>query len=120
MIEMSVFSRLSRWTLMAILLAIAFSASPAANADKYRRLVVFGDSLSDNGNLFALTGFPPAPYYMGRFSNGPVWVEDLAQYLDVPLDDYAFGGANTDATNINGPFPGILAQIGNSTSGYIS
>ena len=118
---MSVISRLARWTLLAILLASVFGASPAANAQKFRRLIVFGDSLSDNGNLFAITGFPPAPYYfMGRFSNGPVWVEDLAQRLDVPLDDFAYGGANTDATDINGPFPGIKAQIGNSTTGYIS
>ena len=117
---MSVVSRLSRWVVTAILLNGVLLALPAANAQKIHRLVVFGDSLSDNGNLFALTGFPPAPfYYLGRFSNGPVWVEDLAQSLGVPLEDYAFAGANTDATDIDGPFPGINAQIGDATTGYI-
>src|SRR4051812_23986271 len=40
----------------------------------------FGDSLSDNGNLYALTSrTQPAspPYYQGRFSNGPTFVELL-------------------------------------------
>ena len=44
-------------------------------------LYVFGDSLSDTGNLFALTfGIEPPspPYFDGRFSDGPVWVETLA------------------------------------------
>jgi phospholipase/lecithinase/hemolysin len=71
----------------------------------YDRLVVFGDSLSDNGNVYKLTSsvhsylyFVPIipknpPYYEGRFSNGPVWVEDLAQLMNIPLDDYAYGGA---------------------------
>lgn len=68
------------------------------------RLIVFGDSTSDNGNLYRFTEgahlvyatpvIPKnPPYYQGRFSNGPVWVENLAQALNVPLDDYAYGGA---------------------------
>lgn len=64
------------------------------------RVVVFGDSLSDNGNLFAQTGQPPAPYFQGRFSNGPVWVEQLFGPLNSPIQgtgvagnvDLAFGG----------------------------
>ena len=53
-------SRLARWIIAAVLLAAAFGSPQAAGADRFKRLVVFGDSLSDNGNLFALTGFPPA------------------------------------------------------------
>src|ERR1051325_6177463 len=104
---MPVLSRSVRWILSAILLATLFSTAQVANADQFKRLIVFGDSLSDNGNLFALSGntYPPPPYYLGRFSNGPVWVEDLAERLGVPLDDFAVGGANTDTTNINGPLP---------------
>ncbi|HDV5785644.1 TPA: hypothetical protein RJD83_002616 [Legionella pneumophila] len=43
-----------------------------------KNIVVFGDGLSDNGNLYAYTNHrrPASPaYYNGRFSNGPVWVE---------------------------------------------
>lgn len=69
------------------------------------KIIVFGDSLSDNGNIYALTQrashiipnldpLPKSPpYYKGRFSNGMVWVEYLSQSLNVPLHDYAFGGS---------------------------
>jgi len=56
-------------------------------------LLVFGDSLSDNGNLFALTGFPMPPAWEGRSSNGPVYAEQLANFLHMHLDDRAFAGA---------------------------
>ena len=58
-------------------------------------LYVVGDSLSDQGNAFALTGgtFPPPPYDQ-RASNGPVAVEYLADALGVPLAPSAAGGTN--------------------------
>ncbi|MDI4239484.1 hypothetical protein OZ411_42630 [Bradyrhizobium sp. Arg237L] len=56
-------------------------------------LVVFGDSLSDNGNLFNLIGLPPPPYWEGRSSNGPTYAEQLAALLSAKLDDLAFAGA---------------------------
>lgn len=69
------------------------------------KIIVFGDSLSDNGNIYELTkrasrvipNLAPTPksppYYDGRFTNGQVWVEHLAQMYRVPLLDYAFGGS---------------------------
>jgi phospholipase/lecithinase/hemolysin len=75
----------------------------------YDQVVAFGDSLLDNGNLFALSGnaFPPPPYFQGRFSNGPVSVELLAARLGIPLDDHAFGGAFTDRQTVfDGNHPG--------------
>jgi len=56
-------------------------------------LVAFGDSLSDNGNLFNLIGLPPPPYWEGRSSNGPTYAEQLAALLGAKLDDLAFAGA---------------------------
>jgi phospholipase/lecithinase/hemolysin len=64
-------------------------------------MIVFGDSLSDNGNLYEYMKrqLPLSPpYYQGRFTNGPVWVELLMKYYypttsDAHLFDYAFGGA---------------------------
>lgn len=83
------------------ILALSAFALPAASqsAPSYTDLVVFGDSLSDNGNFFAQTGQPPAPYWRGRSSNGPVWVEQMANHLGFAMgdiDDRAVAFATTD------------------------
>lgn len=66
------------------------------------KLVVFGDSLSDNGNMFNLTsGKIPRnpPYFSGHFSNGMVWVEYVANALHfdtsnkAEFSDYAYAKA---------------------------
>jgi phospholipase/lecithinase/hemolysin len=92
------------WLLFSIVLAfVSFAPDRAAADDRFRlhqsidRLVVFGTSLSDPGNAFALSGQhlePPyltliplglvpeseTPYKVGgnHFSNGDTWVEQLA------------------------------------------
>ncbi len=84
----------------ALMLALGFSSLCAvARATTYSAVVVYGDSLSDNGNLYAATGQPGAPYYDGRRSNGPVAVEQLAANLGAPLVDYAWIGATTGIGN---------------------
>ncbi|WP_293093184.1 SGNH/GDSL hydrolase family protein [Moorena sp. SIO3I6] len=63
----------------------------------FSNLYVFGDSLSDSGNLFniskasnqlnptiPITPQSP-PYFQGRFSNGPIWVDYLADALDIEV-----------------------------------
>jgi phospholipase/lecithinase/hemolysin len=56
-----------------------------ARISSLSNLFSFGDSLSDSGNSKSVSQsaigftFPPAPYYDGRFSNGPVAVEYLWQ-----------------------------------------
>lgn len=85
-----------------------------------QRYVTFGDSLSDNGNLFALSGgaSPPPPYFAGRFSNGPVWIESIAGpqagwtggLTPAGSLNFAFGGSRSDA--IMTPGPGTVTQIG--------
>ena len=63
----------------------------------FSKIYTFGDSLSDPGNIFNLTTsvqpleldipvIPPSPpYFEGRFSNGPVWVENLAEDLELAI-----------------------------------
>lgn len=77
-----------------VLLAVLGSSS-AVVAEPITTIVVIGDSLSDQGNAFALTGgaFPPAPYDQ-RASNGPVAVEYMAERLGVVLLPAAGGGTN--------------------------
>ena len=88
----------------------------SATAQPFSQLVIFGDSLSDMGNAYNELGTwamaHPEDYYDGRFSNGPVWVEYLANELQLPTPaantintssgrDYAFGGAFTHASALN-------------------
>ncbi|MCL9685086.1 GDSL family lysophospholipase PlaA [Legionella maioricensis] len=85
--------------LLATLSAFLFSGVVAATS--LHNIVAFGDSLSDNGNLYEFMKhqLPQSPpYFEGRFSNGPVWIEHLvASYFpenpSAHLLDYAFGGA---------------------------
>ena len=47
-------------------------------------IVAFGDSLSDTGNVAIVTNGavpPPAFYFNGRFSNGPIWLDQLGAAL---------------------------------------
>ncbi len=111
-------SRLLRSAALAALTLAAASVAGAASAQTYDRLVVFGDSLSDNGNLYLATGgsTPPSPPFgAGRFSNGPVFTErlgfDAANFMGPVTGsiNYAFGGARTDS---QASPPGMRAQLG--------
>ncbi len=84
-----------------IFIALAFFFSTLLSAAPLNKIVVFGDSLSDNGNLYEYLKHQlpvSPPYFKGRFTNGPVWVELLAKsyyptHSKEHLLDYAFGGA---------------------------
>jgi outer membrane lipase/esterase len=96
--------------------AVAFAAiisAPAAGAATRHHTYfgVFGDSLSDDGNLFAADGgvYPVSPpYFDGRFSNGPVWAEGIAAEFDgkgLDTGNFAFGAARALPTDENNPVP---------------
>ncbi len=79
------------------------------------RLYVFGDSLSDVGTVFRATGgmYPPPTYFPGRYSNGRVWVEYLADRLRLSssqTNNFAVGGATTGSDR-NTLVPGLLTQV---------
>lgn len=89
----------------ALFLAISIAAH--ASQPAFDAIYVFGDSYSDVGNIFIATGglTPAAPYYQGRFSNGPIWVDHLAGAYGLTLKpslaggtDYAVGGAEVTAS----------------------
>lgn len=95
--------------------------SALAQGGSFSSLVVFGDGLADSGNSAQLIGAEPnqvvfgdayfalRPYASGRYSNGPVWVENLAGRLGLQASaslkggtNYAFGGgATSDALSFN-------------------
>jgi phospholipase/lecithinase/hemolysin/Tol biopolymer transport system component len=77
-------------------------------------IVAFGDSLSDNGNLYDATTMEhpdPQYYFEGRFSNGPVWVEYLEKRLGLNLANYAWGGGETGTATLSDDVPGVLDQV---------
>jgi phospholipase/lecithinase/hemolysin len=112
---------------------IAAAIVPTAAETQFDGIVVFGTSLSDSGNAFALRGnvnvppdyladpflVPAAPYARGghHFSNGATWVEQFARpiglagtvkpaFLDAGVGaNYAVGGARAyeDGVNVNLP-----------------
>lgn len=96
-----------------------------ADAARYTQITTFGDSLSDTGNIFiaaAAAGIVPnpvgAPYFAGRFSNGPIYLDYLSPALTGSTastrpalaggTNYAFGGARA-VTNADFS-PDLLAQ----------
>ncbi|MBC1238319.1 SGNH/GDSL hydrolase family protein [Nostoc sp. 2RC] len=102
-----------------------------ATAADFDHIYVFGDSYSDNGNFYNITrnelvvGIPPHPYKDGRFSNGRVWVEYLAEDMGLnpsSTDNFAVGGAKSGLYNINIPpvhglyLTGVLSQINKFTA----
>ncbi len=122
---MAGFTRTAKRNLQRFCLALAATTAIGSVAQAQlitSRIVSFGDSLSDNGNLFAVSGQPPAPYNK-RFTNDLTWVE----YLGGPMVtagailagggnpnvagnlNFAFGGSRTDS--LATPGPGIQTQI---------
>ncbi|MBI2814589.1 MAG: autotransporter domain-containing protein [Opitutae bacterium] len=97
--------------LLGALLVAGFIAATAAAQQpaprSYSSYFFFGDSLTDNGNLFAATGSPPPPYFQGRVSNGPTYAEYLRPGLAPALT-----AAATVKTNLNFAFAGATATPG--------
>lgn len=96
-------------------------------------MVVFGDSLSDIGNLYTVIHVPAPPTYAsGRFTDGTdtypasaisgLWEEQLAPSLGLPIPqpdlintanlNFAFSGAESGAlaNSASGPY-GMAAQV---------
>jgi len=89
---------------------IVFPGDPAAPAP-VSRMVVFGDSLSDPGNLKRrLLVFPLTPYWLGRFADGPVWADHLAAETGLAVQNHAFGGA-VSAPHDDVPAADIVSAI---------
>lgn len=87
------------------------------------RIIVFGDSLSDTRNAFNLLQWKapnPGSWFLGRFSNGPVWPEYLGKNVKLTVYNLAIGAAATDQKLV----PGFIQQvdswidIGKKANGY--
>lgn len=83
------------------------------------RIVSFGDSLTDTGNMSTVSqtflsffggALPSSTWFAGRFSNGPSWVEYLASRNGITHNNWAVGGAQTEDAQF-GLINGIESQI---------
>lgn len=112
-------NRTFRQTVIRVFFLLGYMlGTPALAGEDYSDIVVFGDSLSDPGNAFVLTGqtsrppyqlIPGAPYAIGgqHFSNGRTWAERFVHEMDlragaafrnpVVFSNYAVGGARARA-----------------------
>lgn len=100
--------------LAALVVTACAAIAPPAAID---RLVVFGDSTVDNGNMLRLTNgrAPPSPNWKGRNSNGPNVAEYLAQRLAAKHDNYAMSGATSGEQNIVARLaPELAPTVGNT------
>ena len=106
-----------RFSIFALFVA-ALVCATGARAQEYGSVVVFGDSLSDAGNVALAEGLPPGTAF--TTNPDPVWAEIVAQTFGAPGthslaggSNYAFGGACVDpAASCNYPTPRIGDQIG--------
>jgi phospholipase/lecithinase/hemolysin len=89
--------RLEGCLLIASLSALSVPAA-AWGAPLYSEMIVFGDSVSDTGNVHIAStalGQLPDPGFDGRLSNGPIWVDRLAERLGLASPSPSLtGGTN--------------------------
>jgi len=106
------------------IMLIGLPTASYAQAD-FDEVFIFGDSLSDGGNIYELTGetskapyavVPTRPYAIGghHFSNGKTWAERLAQ----DLNNNRGGKASLKGPGRNGnyAFGGARARSGSGSS----
>ena len=108
----------------AALTGINYTSNANHISNEYSNIYAFGDSLTDIGNVFNATTFtqklfalfgvdtpvlpPSPPYFEGRFSNGQIWIDNLADELDIdltPATELSFtspGGIPSPVTIIDG------------------
>jgi outer membrane lipase/esterase len=91
------FKKISLLLSVVTLSALIFvGCSGGKSGDTYSQIVVFGASLSDNGNATTIVPglFPGSPYYPGRASNGLLWIDVVAADLGNEVKPFVNGGTN--------------------------
>lgn len=132
--------RAIRLFIATLALNVAGLAPALAFTNPFTGIVSFGDSLSDLGNtvaefdsipggedfLYDETGYNNNFYDVGRWSNGSVWVENLATSLGLPAlqrndgtgsnifgTNYAWGGSTSGTGKIDIVINNLQTQVAN-------
>ncbi|MBW4593867.1 MAG: SGNH/GDSL hydrolase family protein [Brasilonema angustatum HA4187-MV1] len=101
---------------------LSLSLPLKASAAGFSQFNVFGDSLSDTGNVFTVsqqnspTGpIPPdPPYFQGRLSNNKIWVDYFGQDIGLTPTLFANLSTQTPTQGINFAFVGSLSGEDNA------
>jgi thermolabile hemolysin len=83
----------------------------ATQAARINKVVAFGDSLSDNQNLYNATQWQLPnrnSWFLGRFSNDRNWIEYLSSNVNLPMYNWAVAGAAADQYTV---IPGVTQQV---------
>lgn len=118
----------------AVVAVLALGACVSTANAAFTGLYVFGDSLSDVGNVQAATTalaplvpVTPGPYYSnGRFSNGANFTETLSAGLGLGAvtnslsggNNYAYGGAQTTGTSF--PASLVVQDVDDQVAQYLT
>jgi len=112
-------------------LALAIAASPAAHAQVFSKVVSFGDSLTDAGNVGTLNSLPPGSSF--TTNPDPVYAQLVSSYFgftqanNSPLipgtstgTNFAYGGACAISNGSATPVSGLIGTFscGNSPGNF--
>jgi len=110
-----------RFVAASLLAATALVAATPASAQRVTRIVAFGDSYADTGNLFRIGGINPIStvvYTTGRFSGGTNYIDTLSTLLNAPQVNFAIGGATTGFANVTTSAPlGFQTEVASFLAG---
>ena len=88
-----------------LLLSLVIGTS-SASASSFKKLLIFGDSISDiyaGSELSRARGLSPLPpanlYFDHHWSNGPIWSDYVASHFLLQQSNYAVGGATLGVEN---------------------
>jgi phospholipase/lecithinase/hemolysin len=105
-------SKMKKSSLLAFSLTVASLIFSVGNA-RATQFVMFGDSLSDNGNTLAAAAVPQPPYYKERWTDGPNWVDYFTWLAQLPPATAYLqnGGTNFAVGGSTSPLLGVQITI---------
>ena len=103
-------------------IAILFGFAANVQAQKFNSIVVFGDSLSDTGNIAQLYGLPAGTSF--TTNPDPVWAEIVARTFGASITNSLAGGTNYawggTCVNPSGPCENPVPTTGQQINQHIS
>ena len=108
---------------MALIFVAAGPMRQALAQQSFTSIRAFGDSYADTGNALAIAAqqfgvdsanykFFVGRYPTGRLSGGTNYVDAVSSLLNLPVANYAIGGATTGTSNVTvASFPGFSQEI---------